>query len=160
MTEVLLWIAAGALVAVGIAGVLLPVLPGAWLVFAGLALAAWIDGFAYVGPWTLAALGALALASAGVDLVASALGAQRAGAHPRAIFGAAAGALVGLFFGLPGIVLGPFAGAVLGELSARSSLERAGQVGLATWLGMLLGGAAKLAIALTMVGIFAVQRFL
>jgi len=155
-----LWVLAAALVAVGTVGVILPVLPGAWLVFAGLAVGAWIDGFVYVGPWTLAALGLLALASAGVDLAASALGARRAGAHPRAIVGAAVGAVAGLFFGLVGVVLGPFIGAVLGEISAQSSLERAGQVGLATWLGMLLGGAAKLAIVLTMLGIFAIQRFL
>lgn len=157
--SIALWVLAALLVAIGTAGVLLPVLPGAWLVFAGLVLAAWIDGFAYVGAWTLVLLGALALLTMGVDLAASALGARRVGAHPRAVVGAALGALVGLFFGLPGILLGPFAGAVLGELSAKSSLERASQVGLATWLGMLLGGAAKIAIVLTMLGIFAVQRF-
>ena len=157
--SVALWVLAALLVAVGTAGVLLPVLPGAWLVFAGLVLAAWIDGFTYVGPWTLVLLGALTLLTMGVDLAASALGARRVGAHPRAIVGAALGALVGLFFGLPGILLGPFAGAVLGELSAKSSIERASQVGLATWLGMLLGGAAKLAIVLTMLGVFAIQRF-
>jgi uncharacterized protein YqgC (DUF456 family) len=64
-----------------------------------------------------------------------------------------------LFFALPGILIGPFAGAVIGELSARGGLARAGRIGVATWLGMLLGGAAKLAIAISMIAVFALQRF-
>ena len=155
-----LWVLAGLLVVIGILGTLLPVLPGSVLVFVGLALAAWIEDFHYVGPWTLGAMAALTLLASAVDPLASALGARRLDAHPRAVFGSAAGALVGVFFGLPGILIGPFAGAVLGELSARRSLERAGQVGLATWLGMLVGGAVKLCITLSMVGLFALQRLL
>lgn len=154
-----LWIVVALLVAIGIAGVVLPVLPGVLLVLAGLVLGAWIDGFAYVGRNTLILLAALALLTYAVDFVATALGARRAGAHPRAVVGAALGAFAGLFFGLPGILLGPFAGAVVGELSVRGSLERAGRVGLATWLGMLLGSAVKLALVLTMLLIFALQRF-
>jgi hypothetical protein len=154
-----LWIVVALLVAIGIAGVVLPVLPGVLLVLAGLVLGAWIDGFAYVGRNTLILLAALALLTYAVDFVATALGARRAGAHPRAVVGAALGAFAGLFFGLPGILLGPFAGAVVGELSVRGSLERAGRVGLATWLGMLLGSAVKLALVLTMLLIFALRRF-
>jgi uncharacterized protein YqgC (DUF456 family) len=93
-----------------------------------------------------------------IDFAASALGAQRVGAHRRAVIGAALGALVGLFFALPGILLGPFVGAAIGEFSARGSLGGAGRVGLATWLGMALGGAAKLAIALSMIALFAYRR--
>jgi uncharacterized protein len=104
-------------------------------------------------------LAVLAVAASGVDFAASALGAKRAGAHRRAVIGAALGALVGLFLGLPGIVFGPFAGAVLGELSVRRSLDRAARVGVATWIGMVLGGAVKLALALSMVALFAYQRF-
>ncbi len=138
---------------------MLPIVPGVLLVLAGLALGAWIDDFAYVGRGTLLLLALLALAAYAVDFVASALGARRVGAHPRAVVGAALGALVGLFFGLVGVVIGPFAGAVAGELSARGGLARAGRVGVATWVGMLLGGAAKLAIVVSMLLIFALQRF-
>jgi uncharacterized protein YqgC (DUF456 family) len=56
------------------------------------------------------------------------------------------------------VILGPFIGAAIGEFSARGSLEGAGRVGVATWLGMALGGAAKLALALSMVALFAYQR--
>jgi hypothetical protein len=155
----LLWIAAVLLVAVGVAGVVLPGLPGVPLVLVGLFLGAWIDDFAYVGRGTLVTLGLLALLATAVDLAASALGAKRVGAHRRAVIGAALGAVVGLFFGLPGIVLGPFAGAVIGEFSARGSLARASRVGVATWIGLLLGGAVKLALVLSMIALFAVQRF-
>jgi uncharacterized protein YqgC (DUF456 family) len=155
----LLWIAATLLVALGVAGVVVPGLPGIPLVFVGLVLGAWIDDFDYVGRTTLLVIGVLALCGAGVEIVASALGAKRVGAHRRAIVGAALGAIVGLFFALPGIVLGPFVGAVLGEFSVRGNLARAGRVGVATWIGMLLGGAAKIAIVLSMIVVFALARF-
>ena len=155
----LLWIAATLLVALGMAGVVVPGLPGIPLVFVGLLLGAWIDDFDYVGRTTLLVIGVLALCGAGVEIVASALGAKRVGAHRRAIVGAALGAIVGVFFALPGIVLGPFVGAVLGEFSVRGSLAHAGRVGVATWIGMLLGGAAKIAIVLSMIVVFALARF-
>ena len=152
--EALLLILAALLVLVGLVGTLLPALPGVQLVFAGLLLAAWADGFAHVGGGTLAVLAGLAVASLGVDLAATALGAKRAGASPRAVVGAVLGTLLGLFFGIPGLLLGPFLCAAIGEWTAHGELRRAGRVGLATWLGLLLGSAARLALACTMVGIF------
>jgi uncharacterized protein len=151
---ILLWLAVVALVAVGLAGAILPALPGVPLVFVGLWLGAWIDGYARVGTGTLIVLGVLTALALLIDFVASALGAKRVGASPQAVWGAVLGSLIGLFFGLPGIVLGPFAGAVAGELSARRSLQQATQVGVATWLGLLFGAITKLAVSLVMVGIF------
>jgi uncharacterized protein YqgC (DUF456 family) len=152
---VLLWICAALLVLVGIAGTLLPALPGAPLVFGGLLLAAWIDDFARVGGGTIAVLGALTALTYAVDFAASALGAKRVGASKRAILGAAIGTLVGIFFGLPGLLLGPFFGAVVGELTVRRDLGQAGRAGFGTWIGMALGAAAKLALVFTMLGLFA-----
>jgi uncharacterized protein YqgC (DUF456 family) len=146
--------AAALLVAVGLAGTVLPVLPGALFVFAGLLLAAWADGFAYVGWVALAIIGALGLASMTLDLAASTLGAKRVGASPLALAGATVGALAGLFFGVPGIVFGPFVGAVLGELAARRDLLQAGKVGLGTWLGLLVAAIAKLVLAFAMIAVF------
>ena len=159
MDPALLWIAATLLVALGLAGVVVPGLPGIPLVLAGLVLGAWIDDFEYVGRSTLMLIGLLALMATAVEFAASALGAKRAGAHRRAVIGAVLGAIAGIFFGLPGLVFGPFAGAVVGELSARGGLARATRVGLATWLGMLLGGAAKLALVISMIALFAWSRF-
>lgn len=116
--QILLWLLAALLIVLGFAGLILPALPGIPLVFAGLVLLAWAENFAYVGWVTLILLAGLALLSYGIDFLAAAsLGAKKFGASPRAIAGAALGTLAGLFFGLPGIVLGPFVGAVIGEFS-------------------------------------------
>lgn len=146
---------AAILVALGLLGTVLPVLPGALLVFAGLFLAAWAQDFTRVGPWGLAIIGALMALSFAVDLIASVAGAKRVGASPKALIGAAIGGLVGVFFGLPGILLGPFIGAVLGELIARGGFAQAAKVGIGTWLGLLFAAVAKLVIAFLMIGTFA-----
>ena len=159
MDPALLWIAVAVLVALGVAGTVLPGLPGIPLVLIGLVMAAWIDDFAYVGRNGLLVITMLAMLATAVEFAASALGAKRAGAHRRAVIGAALGAFAGLFLGLPGILIGPFAGAVIGEFSARGDLARAGRIGVSTWIGMLLGGAAKLAIVISMIGLFVWQRF-
>jgi uncharacterized protein YqgC (DUF456 family) len=151
---VLFWIVAGAAVVVGLAGTLLPALPGPALVFAGLLLAAWIDGFSRVGWPTLVVLAVLTAATYAVDLAAAAVGVKRFGASPRAAVGAALGTLLGLPLGLPGLVAGPFVGAVIGEYSARRRVEGAARAGLGAWLGFLIGTLVKLAIVFTMVGLF------
>lgn len=150
---------AGLLVVVGFLGMLLPAVPGAPVVFAGLLLAAWAEDFRHVGAGTLTVIGVLAALTYVVDFVAGAIGAKRFGASPRAVVGAALGALVGLFFGLPGILLGPFIGAVAGELSAQRSLGDASRAGIGATLGMAIGAAAKIALALSMLGVFVVVRF-
>jgi len=160
MDPALLWLVVLLLVLAGIAGTVLPALPGTPLIFLGLLLGAWIDRFQRVGWGTLATLALLALVAIGDELLATALGAQRAGASRLGLLGAAAGTLVGLFFGLAGILLGPFLGAVLGELAARRGPLQAGRAGFGTWLGILLGTAAKLAIACTMLGLFGLAYFL
>jgi len=149
---------AALLVLIGLAGIVLPALPGVILIFAGLALAAWAEGFQYVGAGTLVSLGVLSLLAWSLDWLAGSLGARRFGASRHAIVGAMLGALVGLFFGLPGILLGPFLGAVIGELVARRGLEQAGRAGLGAWLGLLLGVAAKLAISISMIALFLFVR--
>ena len=158
--EILLWLLAIILVAAGMAGLIFPVLPGAPVLFAGLVVAAWAEGFEHVSTGTLVVLGVMALLMYFVDFLASAFGAKRFGASPRAIIGATIGAIVGIFFGIPGVLLGPFIGAVLGELTTRSDLTAAGRAGIGATLGLALGVAVKLALALAMVGIFVVVRFL
>ena len=144
----------GALVVIGIIGTVMPALPGAPVVFVGLLIAAWAEGFQKVGWFTLSVLAVLTILSFVVDFFASAMGAKRVGASWAALFCAAAGAIVGLFFGLPGFILGPFVGAVAGEYAARRNWRQASRVGLGTWIGMLLGIAGKLTLVFTMVGIF------
>lgn len=150
----LLWVIAVALVVVGIAGTVLPALPGVVFVFGGIVLAAWIDDFARISGWTVGVLAVLAAIGFVVDYVAGALSAQRAGATKLGLLGAALGTLAGVVTGLWGLVFMPLAGAAIGEFIAHRDALRAGRVGVATWIGLLVGAVAKLAIVFTMVGVF------
>jgi hypothetical protein len=154
--NLVLWILAVGLVLTGIVGTVLPGLPGAVLVFAGLALAAWIDGFARVGLGTLAGLVGLTVATYALDLVATAVGARRFGTSWWGVLGAVAGTVIGLFLGLVGLLVGPFLGAFAAEFMARRDVRQAGRAGLGAWLGLLLGTAGRLGLVLAMVGIFVV----
>ena len=152
--SVLLWIAGVALVVIGIAGIVFPALPGTVLIFVGLLMTAWADGFTRVGPWTLLVIGLIGAASYAVDFVAAALGARHVGASRSAVAGAALGTLLGIPFGLPGVFFGPLVGAVLGELSVNRELGRATGVGLAAWIGFLIGTVVKVALAFLMIGVY------
>ena len=154
-----IWALAVILVIVGLAGVVLPALPGTVLIFAGLLLAAWADGFVRVGAVTIIGLGILTVATYFVDVATMALGMKRLGTTRRAMAGAAIGTLAGLFFGLPGLLIGPFAGAILGELTAHRDLGRAGRAGIAAWIGFLIGTVVKIGLAFAMVGIFLTAWF-
>lgn len=156
---VIWWVLAALLVIGGLAGTILPAMPGVPMVFAGLLLAAWITDFEPAGVGTIAVLGALTAIAWLIDFLAAAMGAQRLGASPRAFWGAMFGAIAGMFFGLPGIILGPFVGAVVAELSGGRSVGDAGRAGLGAWIGTVIGAAAKLAIAFTMVGFFLIRQF-
>lgn len=158
--SILLWVAAVVLVLAGLAGLLLPAVPGPPLLLLGLVAAAWAEDFRYVGFWILAVLALMTLLAYGVDFAATAFGARRFGASPRAAVGAAVGTLVGLFFGLAGILLGPFVGAVAGELTVRRPLPEAGRAGVGATIGLAIGAAVKMALAFAMLGLFATARFL
>ena len=150
----LLWLLALVLIAIGAVGTVLPALPGAVLVFGGIALAAWIDDFTRISPLTLGVLAAMTILAWAVDFVAATLGARRAGASPLALAGAALGTLAGVITGLWGLLFMPLVGAAIGEFLAQRDFLRAGRVGMATWLGVLLGTAAKVAIVFAMIGVF------
>ncbi len=140
---------------VGVAGTILPALPGVSLVFAGMFLAAWAGDFELVGPAMLVVLGLLTLLSIVVDFVAAALGAKRVGASRLALIGAVVGTFAGVFFGPLGLLAGPFVGALIGELIHVRELRQATRVGIGTWLGIVLGTVLKLGLAFGMLGLFA-----
>jgi len=153
---ILLWILAFALIALGVAGTILPALPGVTLVFGGILLAAWIDHFARIPGWLVAVFAVLTMLAWAVDYFAAMAGARKAGASRLALLGAAVGTLAGIFTGLWGLFFMPLVGAAIGEYIAQRDLRRAGKVGLATWIGLLLGAAVKVAIVFAMVGAFVV----
>ncbi len=143
---------------VGLAGLLLPAIPGAPLLFLGLVVIAWAENFAYVDGSAIAVLGLLAALTLVVDVAAGVLGAKGFGASKRALWGAGLGALIGLFFGIAGVLLGPLVGACLAEFTLAQDVRGAGRAGLGASLGLLLGVAVKIALAFSMLGVFAVTR--
>ncbi|CAM8668499.1 Protein of unknown function DUF456 [Comamonadaceae bacterium] len=154
MEMALLWLLCVILIVLGLAGTVLPVLPGTLLVWAGIVLGAWIDNFEKVGLVTVAATSVLALLAWGLDYAAGLLGAQRAGASKMALLGAAIGTVLGLLMGLVGVLFMPLVGAAMGEYFARKDEAHALKVGLATWVGIMVGLLAKVVLAFVMVGVF------
>lgn len=154
MEITLLWILCAALIVAGLAGTVLPVLPGTVLVWAGIVLGAWIDDFQRVGTTTLVVVTVLAALAWVLDYVAGLLGARKAGASRQALLGAAIGTVAGLFMGVVGVLFMPLVGAALGEYLAQKDQHRAVRVGVATWLGIMLGLLAKVVLAFIMVGLF------
>ena len=159
-TTLVFWLVALLLVGTGLIGLFLPVLPGAPLIFAGLVIAAWAEDFHYAGLWTVVLLAILTLLTSAVDFWATIFGAKKFGASKRAVIGALIGLVIGIFLGFPGIIFGPFIGAVVGELSAQKDVKQATRAGIGATIGLVLGAAIKLALALTMIGVFLTVRFL
>jgi len=150
------WVLSVALIVLGLAGAVLPALPGTVFVLAGIVLGAWIDDFTRVGTGPLIVVGVLAVLSWVLDYVAGLLGAQKAGASRQALIGAALGTVAGLFMGLVGVLFMPLVGAAIGEYMARRDERHALRVGAATWVGIMLGMLAKVALAFMMLGVFVV----
>ena len=115
MTVVLLWVLAFVLILVGLIGTLLPVMPGALLVFLGMFAGAWADDFSRVGWAVLGVLAILTVLFYVLDFLAGAYGARRLGASRWGVVGAILGALVGMFFGFIGVVVGPSSARSLGS---------------------------------------------
>lgn len=163
-TQVILYILAGLLMLVGLAGVVLPALPGLPLVFIGMLLAAFANDFQAVGMWTLVLLGLLTALSLVIDFWATAIGAKRVGASRKAIIGSVLGMLAGLVLGPFGIFIGAFVGALVGEMIHLRRVDGAGlgqaaKVGAGTWVGIVFGIVLKLALGFAMIGIFLVAWF-
>jgi uncharacterized protein YqgC (DUF456 family) len=160
-TAMLLWVLVVLLIVVGLAGTVLPALPGTAFILGGILLGAWIDDFQRVGTGSLVVIGALAVLAWVTDYVAGLLGAKRAGASRLALVGAAVGTVVGLLMGIVGVLFMPLVGAAVGEaIARRREPDRAGvgrqavKVGVATWLGMMVGMLAKLVLSFMMIGLF------
>lgn len=148
------WVAVVLLIVAGVAGSILPALPGTVLVLAGIVLGAWLDDFTRVKWWVVMIVSILAVLAWVTDYLATVMGAKKAGASTLAIIGAALGTIVGIFMGLVGVLFMPFVGAVIGEYIAQKNAKQAAKVGVATWLGLLVGTVVKLVLVFMMIGIF------
>lgn len=183
MTDTVWWLLVVLMIGGGLAGTVLPALPGTALIFAGILLGAWIDQFTRVGTFTLVLVALLAVLAWVLEYVAGLMGAKKAGASKWALVGAALGTVVGLLMGLVGVLFMPLVGAALGEYWAQTQqrrqalaaggsatfnpgatqgaalhqdLRKSLHVGVAAWLGMLAGMLAKVVLGFMMVGVFVV----
>jgi uncharacterized protein YqgC (DUF456 family) len=158
--DIALYLLAAALIIGGLIGSVIPALPALPMIFGGIWLAAAVDDYHHVGLWWLLILGGLGATGVVLEFIASTLGAKRIGASRQALWGASIGMLAGMFFGIPGLLLGPFVGALLGELASGQSVLRSAHVGVGTWVGLLFGALMKLVISFVMVGLFALAWWL
>lgn len=158
--EAALYLLAAILIIGGVAGAILPVLPGIPMIFGGIWLAAAVDEYQHIGWAWLIAIGIVGAVGVALDFISASLGAKKIGATPRALWGAGIGTTIGMFFGIPGLIIGPFAGAVAGELSSGQSILRSAHVGVSTWVGMLVGMLAKVVISFLMIGMAGVALLL
>lgn len=147
------WFGAFTLIAAGFAGTVVPAIPGLPLIAAGGWLIGWADHYEKIGWKTIVVLVVLAVIGVVVDTAAQTMGAQRAGASKAGIIGSLVGTVIGMFMGLFGLLFMPLVGAAIGEFYAKRNLIHAGKVGVATWIGMIVGTAVKVALAFAMTGI-------
>ncbi|HLO04678.1 MAG TPA: DUF456 family protein [Symbiobacteriaceae bacterium] len=130
-----------AVMLVGLAGTFMPALPGLPIIWVAALVYAIATGFHALGWLYLVVTGAVVLLVQVAEQLARAWGAKRFGASKWGTWGAVIGSLIGLFFMPLGLILGPFLGAMLGELIAGRSMEdavRAGWGGLVGVLGSVL----------------------
>ena len=148
------WLISTLLILTGLVGLVAPLLPGTILIFAGVAFAAWAEDFSRISGLTVGFLASLTALAWILEYVAGLLGAKAAGASRAALVGAAVGTVLGVVSGFWGLLFFPLVGAFAGEFYARGNALGAGRVSLATWIGILVGTIAKVAIGFMMVGIF------
>ncbi len=153
--EIVLYVVGALAVVAGLLGLLLPVVPGAPLLVAGVVLLAWAGHFTILGWPTVLVAALLGAAIWIVDALAGLLGARAFGASRWAMIGSALGVVVGLFFGIPGIVLGPAVGALVFEYWKDPDLARAVKAGVGAVVGFVLGTVVKMALAFVLLGVVA-----
>ena len=142
-----------ALLIAGLAGSLLPFLPGTPLILAAALVHALATDFNPIGAGRLLVLAGLTALAYALDYIAGAVGAKKFGGSVWAVVGALVGAVVGLFFGPPGLLIGPVIGAVAGELLKSGEVEHSLKAGFGALVGMVVALLARFALAFTMVGL-------
>ncbi len=139
---------------VGLAGAVLPALPGPPVIFVAALGHKLVFGDRSVSWWILGVMLLMMLVSLLLDFIASSYGARHLGATWRGVVGAAVGAMLGLFWFPVGLILFPVAGAVLCEMAGGRAWREAGRAGAGAAIGMLAGAVGKVAFCLGMIGLF------
>jgi uncharacterized protein YqgC (DUF456 family) len=158
-TQNLLQLFAIGLIVLGVIGTFVPVLPGLPVATIGFVMMAYLGNFTRVSVGSTIAIVVIGVTATLIDMVGSVLGAKKAGASPASLIGATIGTVLGIFSGLVGLLFFPFIGAFIGEAMATQDLVKAGKVGVATWLGMLVSAILKIVAIMAMLGIFVLSYF-
>lgn len=154
------WLGALTCILAGLAGTVIPAIPGLPLIAVGTALIGWSGNFEVIGWGTIITITVLALIGVVVDTIAQTAGVKKAGASAKGIWGSVIGTVVGVFVGgLVGIFVFPLIGAFIGEFITKRDMLHAGRVGVATWMGMVIGTAVKIALAFVMLGLMIFAYF-
>jgi len=140
---------------VGLIGNVVPVLPGTPVVLIAAVGHRLYFGDASINNFFLVVLVLLTALSLVLDFIASTLGAKKFGATWRGMWGAVIGGIIGLFFSLPGIILGPFLGAMIFEMLGGKEFKVAAKAGAGAMVGLLLGVVGKFSICVIMIALFA-----
>ena len=152
MTAALWWTLTLVLMFAGLAGTVVPVLPGTTVILAAAIMHHLALGEAHsIGWWSIAGLTVLAVLSYVLDFGSAALGAKYFGATRWGAVGGIIGTVVGMFFFPLGIFIGPLAGVLIGELLGGQRLLPAGKSTWGTFLGTTAGIVGKLVIAGAMI---------
>jgi len=160
MNPELVWVLAALLMLAGVAGSVLPALPGAPLILVAAVLHRWLLP-GYVSLWTIAALAVLAVVTVVIDAACGIFGVQKFGGGRWAMLGAGVGAAIGLFLGPVGLILGAVAGAVICEMAFdRKALNDALKAGVGAGIGMIVGTVLRLGLALFMAAWLVADFFL
>src|SRR3989454_12776826 len=153
--ELFWWLFTTSLFAVGLIGTVLPVFPGTTIILAGAVIHRMMLGPEKSVGWrSIVLLLLLTIATYALDFLSGHVGAKYFGATKWGMFGAILGALIGVFFGILGLLVWPVIGAIVGEFIAGKRMIDAGRAGWGSLLGNLGGMVGKLIIALAMITIF------
>lgn len=136
--------------AIGLLGVILPVLPGTILSFGGMICAYFVQG-STITMTQLVICGILSIIVVVLDYILPGYFTKLFGGTKAGITGATIGTFVGFLFGIPGIILGPFFGAVIGEMvGSKTTFDNAINIGLGSMLSFLVGSGIKLIVGVYM----------
>jgi len=152
--EILIFICILIIMLIGLAGVFLPILPGIPLIFAGALLYGILTGFKEITPNLILIFAGLTVLSLILDYLANYFGVKKMGGGRAGATGAMIGLILGIFFGLAGIIIFPFLFAVLFELITGKKEIQALRAGTGAFLGLLFGGLIKFILGCIMIGIF------
>lgn len=142
----------------GLVGCIAPILPGPPIAFLGLLLLHWTR-FGQFTPNALWIFGILTILVSVIDYFIPLWGTRKWGGSGAGVTGATVGLILGLFFPPVGIILGPFIGAVAGELMAGKKSHEAFKAGIGAFIGFVLGTGIKMALVFVMIYYFIAELF-